>query len=585
MKNKYLVRLIGFALLLSILTACGGNLEPTIENNGEPSTEVSSISGDRWLRMAVSGSPDLDPAAYTSWSRVYCYLNVYDSLVMYDSFGNLTPLLAESWEVSNDGLSYTFKLKQGVKFHDGSELTSSDIAFTWNRLSTLASGFAYLYKNIIDTVDAVDDYTVVFTLVSPYGTFLETLTRMYIVNEDLIMSNLDFQNETFNYGDVYGDFGRTYLLDHDAGSGPYQTVEMSQQNYLIASAFQDYHLGWNENAPNKIQIINNTEPTTIRTMLASRELELSDNWQSPESLDAFDKIDGIEIAPFSMSAQQQLNLNISKPPLDDLYFRRALASLVDYESLAENVFPDSVVATGPSNKNTPGAATNHNNYPYSYNIEKSKEYLALSKYADSLDQYPVEFFTSSAAQIQPKLALPLQAAAQQVGITVEITSAPLATQQERNANSDTTPHIETYSFAPYYWDAGTIFETHYSSRNEGNGNNTMWLSKSDWSNVVTPNDIKLTGIEDWDHLIGSVMSITNQTERFAKYAMLENIIMDNVFNIPLASITERVAYQAEYVMWPTAEHYKTTGELASTSVGYQFWFHDFEVYNDKVPQQ
>lgn len=582
--KRLLSFLLIICLIVCLLTACGGRDKSSTDNVDDEGSNGVAFSDDRWLRMAVSGPPDLDPAAFTSWSRVYCYLNVYDSLVMYDSYGKLIPLLAESWNVSDNGLTYTFKLKQGVKFHDGSELLASDVAFTWIRLSTMRSGFFYLYDGIVNDVEAVDDYTVVFTLNHEYGTFIETLTRMYIVNEDVIMANLNFKNETYNYGDNYGDFGRSYLLDHDAGSGPYQVSEMSQQNYLIATAFEDYHLGWSENAPNKIQIINNSEPATVRTMLAARELELSDNWQSAESLDAMSKINGIEIAPFSMSAQQQLNLNISIPPTDCLYFRKALACLIDYASIAKNIFPDSTVAVGPCNYNTPGAAISHDAYLYTYDIEQAKAYLAKSKYAGKLDKYPVEFFCNSANQVQPKLALALQAASQQVGIVVNITNAALTTQQERNANSNTTPNIETYSFAPYYWDAGTIFEAHYSQKNEGNGNNTMWLSKSDWSNVISPPNMLLKSMDDWNKLIGNVMMITDKDKRYASYAQLENIIMKNVWNIPIACITERVAYQADYVMWPTAEHYKSTGKLAATAVGYQFWFHDFEVYNDKIPQ-
>lgn len=561
-------KLFLFILIVCLTTSLLFGCSPAAKNPpAEPGKEAAPVAADaeRPLRMVVSGAPDLDPMAATLWGKVYCYINIYDSLVMVDSNGKIVPLLAEDWEKSEDSLSYTFKLKKGVKFHDGSELLASDVVFSWKRFITMNSGFAYLFKNTIKNVEAVDDYTVKFSLNDYYGPFVETLARLYIVNEDLIMDNLNFKNETFNYGEKYGDFGRTYLLDHDAGSGPYKLKEISQQNYLVADQFKDYHIPFSENAPTYFKITNNIESITVRTMLASKELEISDNWQTPESLVTMDKIDGVDIMQYANSGMQQLSLNCGIAPTDDENFRKALACLVDYDALIKNIFPDSKRAVGPANALTPGSATKHDKNPYNYDIELAKKYLAQSKYANQLDKYPVEFFIVSGVATQEKIALALQAAAAKVGITVKITTAPGTSLNERVTNKDTTPNILTFNFAPYYFDAGATFETHYTSRNAGTGNSSLWH-----------------GDTVLDNMVFDALKTVDREERYDAYAKIEEYLLGHCYAIYIADSTERVAYQSNYVKWPAATYFKETGKLSCTTVGYHYWFHDFEVYPDKM---
>ena len=96
-----------------------------------------------------------------------------------------------------------------------------------------------------------------------------------------------------NYGEN-GDYGRTYLLTHGAGSGAYKAVELVQQDYFYAEKYDDWFMGWdNEYAPEAFKQMAITEATTVRTMVNNKELDITDTWQSLETLNALSQIDGV----------------------------------------------------------------------------------------------------------------------------------------------------------------------------------------------------------------------------------------------------------------------------------------------------
>ena len=328
--------LLSLVMLLAMLAGCGGN-NTAGSGNGDTGEGTASGTHQSIIRMTADSTPILDPATHSGNSSSIAYCNLYDTLV-FPTFDGVEPALAESWETSDDGLEYTFHLRKGVLFHDGTELTASDVVFTAKRLIAIGQGFAYLYTSTIKDVVADDDYTVRFILNSPYGPFVSTLVRMYIVNEDLVMANI----ADGAYGE-YGDYGTNWLLTNDAGSGPYKFKELVQNDYFLAERYEEWYQGWeNENAPEEFMIIYGNEPATVRTMMATQQLEITDMWQSPESLAAIEALEGVELASYSTRLVQNLYFNCSKYPTDDVNFRRALSCLVDYDTLIEACFPGSM---------------------------------------------------------------------------------------------------------------------------------------------------------------------------------------------------------------------------------------------------
>lgn len=533
------------------------------EKPAESSTtsQTTGMITETTIRMNVSGSPELDPAVGNMASSSQAYANLYDTLVYTPADGTIQPRLAESWTADESGKSYTFKLREGVKFHDGSEVTAEDVKFSMERFITIGEGYSYVFKDVVESVEAPSNYEVVFNLKYPMGAFPSSLVRLSVLNKDLVMENIE---KSGPYGE-FGDYGKAWLLTHDAGSGAYMATELVQQEYFHADRFEDWFMGWDSrpNAPTAFRMIAVVEPSTIRTMMGTRELEITDPWQSTENLEAMSKIEGVSIGKQATFLEQNMYLNTTKPPLDDVNFRRAILSLLDYQGIVDNILIGSVVSTGP----VPAGVTGQvacNNLP-TFDIEKAKEYVAKSKYADNFKDYPIELMVNTDVADMEKIGLMFQAAAAEVGIKVEISKAPWVTIVDRMATAETTPHMFSANSAPAYNDAGTYLEARYSSKNNGSWEQGEWL-----------------GDNDLDKMIQEAIATVDADQRNEKYAEIQNYICDEVSATGfLHDLTERLAYQSSYVSWPAME--KAEGGILRSLYGFNVIFADMEIYPDKKP--
>jgi len=530
-------------------------------NDGDTKTpgDTTASPKEKIIRMSVSGTPKVDPATATASSDSIAIVNLYDTLVYPATDGTLKPHLAESWEFDEANLTYTFKLRQDVKFHNGAKLTANDVVFSMNRHLTIGEGSAYLFDGVVKETVAVDDYTVNFILEKPFGPFVSTLSNLGILCEDEVMKNID---KAGSYGEN-GDYGKTWLLTHDAGSGKYVLKELQQQGYMLATRFEGYWGGWdNTDAPDTIKLIDNTEASTVRTLIGNKELEIADEWQSTENVTAMSKLPGVTIAKFSTGMVQNMMYNTKKAPTDDVNFRKALNCLYDYKMISENILVDSPQAKGPVSANTPGSDLSL--IPSTYDVEKAKEYLQKSKYANELDKYPVELLVNTDVADHEKIALALQATAQQVGIKVNISKAPWISIQEQVASVDTTPNIVCISVAPHFMEAGSMLLSRYHSNSVGTWEQGEWLQN-----------------DEIDSMIEDALAIADNDQRYEKYCEVqEKLVNELVPSGWLVDLVQRCAYHSDYVYWPAAELAKS-GEIATLPVGYAFDFSQFKIYPDK----
>ena len=131
----------------------------------------------------------LDPHAAFDVGRVAVRLNLYDGLYRWlDNPPKLEPWLAESHTVSPDGLTYTFKLRHGAKFHDGTEITAEDVRYSADRILAMKKGAAALLSTMIapGAAKALDRYTVQFTLTKPAAIFMAVVPEVHVVNSALV---------------------------------------------------------------------------------------------------------------------------------------------------------------------------------------------------------------------------------------------------------------------------------------------------------------------------------------------------------------------------------------------------------------
>jgi peptide/nickel transport system substrate-binding protein len=491
------------------------------------------------LRVTFSWPTFIDPAVGNDFSSSTSLANIYDTLIFPNAEGGSDPWLAESWDVSDDGTVYTFSLRQGVLFHDGSELLASDVAYSYTRFKEIGEGFSYLLADA--AVEAVDDYTVQFTLEQPSGLFLPSLVRLYILNEDVVLENTAAEGI---YGDN-GDYGTEWLLTNDAGSGPYLVVEFPLAEYLLMEKFNDW---WNaesfvENAPDEVRFIATTETATVRSLMDDGELEITDQWQTIEALEALGAMDGVSVIAFPTMTSFYYMMNTSLAPLDDIHCRHAVAYAYDYAQAIALEWEGTQQMVGP----VPQTVGGHNPdvLVFTRDLDKAREELAECQYADSIADYPIELVWIAEVPAEERFALLFQANMNEIGIPVDVVSNPWLSVVENTSSQETSPHIVTIYVSTDLPEAGLMIQQRYHSDTAATWQQNEWLLDS-----------------DLDAAIEDALSTVDEVERFAKYGDLQAQLAELAPSLYLYDQLEKHAV-AEYVEW--------NPQANSSVMGYQIY--------------
>ena len=331
------------------------------------------------------------------------------------------------------------------------------------------------------------------------------------------------------YGE-YGDYGQEWLTTHDAGSGPYMIKEFRLEEVLILELFEDY---WGEikpRAPKEVHQIGTTEPMTVRTLMSNRELEITDQWQSPEAFEALDAIPGVEVANLMTGSTFSVLLNNQRPPTDDVHFRRALSYVMDYATVA-TLWPGSSPLKGPVPDNIAGFTPDVEYY--TYDLTKAEEELKKSKYYENLDEVVVDFWWVAEVPLEEKVAIMFATSAEEVGIQVTVTKQPWLACVEASRDKDKCPNAIPMIRDSDYPEAGGYYETHHS---RWGPTNFIWLENS-----------------TVDALLEDMLSTSDRDPRFEKYAEFQQLSLDQAWVIWVLQMPEQHAYQAEYIDWPAAK--------------------------------
>lgn len=508
MNRKVMILMVYLCIILGMLISLTG-----------------AVMASGMLRAAFAFPTYIDPAIGSDTSSQVALVNLYDTLVFPDTKGTPLPHVAESWEVSSDGLTWTFYLRSGIKFHDGSELTAEDVKFSMDRTLTIGEGNAYLFMGKIKETVVVDKYTVAFHMERPYGPFLSTLFLFYIVNKDKVMTNIV---NSGLYGDL-GDYGKEYLLTHDAGSGSYTVKEFPLEEYLLMKRNPNYWIDFDSNAPDEFLMIATTTPMTLKTMMARREIEFCDIWQSAEALGALSKIEGIKIASFPAGSEYYLQMHTKKPPTDDIHFRKAMAWAFDYET-ATKLFLGSIQAKGPNVSSLAGSDPDI--FQYHQDINKAIEELKQSKYYNHLDEYTLDLDWCSEVPDQEKIALLFMTNMDKIGINIRLVKTPWLSMVEESATPETSPNLFNLINTARYPEAISQIESRYHSSSAKTFLQNEWLL-----------DPVL------DEMIEDAIATIDKEERFKKYHKIQKYIVDLCPSIFILDPQNNVAYQSEYVDW------------------------------------
>ena len=302
----------GTALMLA-LTACSAG--QSVNVNPGASTSASGGSAGGTLVAAIGGQPDqLDPAVTTSYNSFQVLENVYDTLVEPDDNLAMKPALAESWTTSQDQLTWTFKLRQGVKFHDGSPLTSKDVVYSYNRIikGKLSPSWRF---SAVTSITAPDDDTVVIKVKSPSPNLLANLggfKGLAIVKESNVTS-----------GDI-----KTKPI----GTGPFSVESFTSGDSIKLKANPDYWGGAPKLAGVTFKFI--PEASTAMAALRSGEVQWTDS-VPPQEVASLKNDSSITLGQVGSNDYWYLAMNEAKKPWSDVRVRQAVAYAIDRDAITK----------------------------------------------------------------------------------------------------------------------------------------------------------------------------------------------------------------------------------------------------------
>ena len=328
-------------LALVSLTGCGGGGDDT--------------EGRTDLNWALSAEPNsLDPMAIAMMSTFTVTYAIYDNLVEANENGEYVESLAESYEISDDEKEYTFKLRQGVKFHNGTEMTADDVVYSINR--TIEKGWAADMTAAIDKVEKVDDYTVKLILKKPFGAMIGSLASPYFS----IMSKA--------YADENGEDA---VERQPMGTGAYKFVEWVNGDHITVEANEEYFAG----AP-AIKKVTFKPITDKNTGLVALQAGETDAFLNVNNSDISVVKDDENLAFYStdLAAVLSLNMNIEAKPLDDVKVRQA----INYAIKRENIIKGALEGNGTvANSSISPTCDGYSDKVagYAYDLDKAKALL------------------------------------------------------------------------------------------------------------------------------------------------------------------------------------------------------------------
>ena len=381
-----------------------------------PSTACLPFSGQGVLNLWDTGPLTLDPAISADMSSHTYVMQIFSGLVRLDQELNIVPDIAESWEESLDGKTYTFHLRQGVKFHNGRDVKAADFKYTWERACDPAtgSGTAATYlgdivgaKDMlagktgeISGVEVIDDYTLRVTIDAPRAYFLDKLAYPTAFVVDM----------------VNVESGQNWWREPD-GTGPFKLREWTPSQRLILERSQIYY-----GEPAKLEQI-------IFHFLAGVPIALYETGQIDVTLVSTSYIDqasdetnslhqGLAVTP--ELSLYYIGFNTAQPPFDDVNVRRAFCLAVNKERITEVILRDMVgVADGILPPGMPGY--NETLKGLDYDVEKAKELIADSKYGDVSNLPPITLtFEGYGNSIPRYLGAIIQEWQQNLGVEISV---------------------------------------------------------------------------------------------------------------------------------------------------------------------
>ncbi len=492
--RKILSLLLAVLMLTAVLCGCGDGKDSPAQPGSTPGAESDSATEPTPITELTVGiaqdlDDSLDPHTMAVAGTREVLFNVFEGLVKPDTDGNLIPAVASNYVIGENADTFTFTLREGVKFHDGSEVTVGDVVYSLSRVAGFDTGTPLVPTfSSVESIEAIDDKTVVVKTGEPYLEFLAYLNCAIIPE------------------------GNVPAEDGLIGTGPFKFVSRTAQENIVIERFDDY---WGEKASMEkvtFKIIENGD--TLVMSLKSGAIDICAHLTSTQ-------IAGLEtdfnILEGSMNLVQALFLNNAYEPLQDIRVRQALNYAIDRQMILD------FVADGK------GSIVGSNMYPafakyyedltdlYPYDPAKAKSLLAEAGYANGFDfvitvpsNYPFHVDTAQVVAEQLKA----------VGINCSIDTVEWGTWYD-----------DVYKGRNFH---GTILGFDASDAMTAQSLLARYESShaKNMSNYVS---------ERYDEVYNAALTATDEAEQVALYKQAQTILAEDASNVYLQDPCDFVA--------------------------------------------
>ncbi len=538
--KKLLAVMLVLAMTVSMLTACGKKAEPTKDNNvaatetpaastETPADNSSDLSSDRSLYMgtpdanAISVNLASEPADLCSITTTdtlsgSILRHVIEQLVGLDENDNVIPGVATDWTISDDGLTYTFNLRQGMKWSNGEPVTAHDFVFAWTSLLDPAfaaeyAGFGYVFKNgrafnegkvTADQLGfkALDDYKLEVTLENPTAYFLSTLAFYVLapVNEK-----------------AYKEFGTAYATDADkiVTNGPFTITSWEHENKIVMAKNPDFYDAANINVDQITWLMINDTNAALNSFKAGEADIVGVNGDQAKML----KGENFPVFSYDDGSCFYLEYNLKDQYLANNNLRKALTYAVDKQAFVDSIVKNS---SKPAVGFTPPALNGLNGkfadevgpQVPTLDVAQAKELYQKALTELGVDKVELTMICDDGDTAVKNAAFIQEQLKANLGLEITVEPMPFKSRIERMQNEDFS--IVFAGWGPDYNDPQTfldMFET-------GNGNNHTSYSDA-----------------DYDALLNKVRTTVDPAERMGYLMDMEKKLMTD---LPIGPVYWRV---------------------------------------------
>ncbi|PPA85661.1 ABC transporter substrate-binding protein [Brevibacillus laterosporus] len=525
-KRKLVAALSGIMAFSVALTGCGGNTNDAAKQGETKTAETKKEDkkGGKTLIVGRGGdSVGLDPITITDGESARVTENIMETLVKYKKENTeVIPGLAEKWDITPDGKEYTFHLRKGVTFHDGTPFNAEAVKFNFERWMDKNNPYhdkeGYEYYNdmfggykgdkdhVIASVDVKDEYTVVLTLNRPLAPLMQNLGMFpfAIASPDAVKKGTKEFNEK------------------PVGTGPFKFEKWNRNDSITISKNTDY---WQKGLPKLDKVIFKVIPDNSArlTALTSGEIDIMDGLNPDDAKSVKENKDLQLFVRPSMNAGW-LGFNIEKKPLDNVKVRQAMGHAVDKQGMIEAFYSG---FAQPATNPLPPSIWSHNDQikDREYNLEKAKQLLTEAGYPNG---FKVKFWAMPVPRPYiingQKMAEAIQQDFKKIGIDAEIVSMDWATYLDKTKKGEQELYL--LGWTGDNGDPDNFLNNHFNKNNIGGSNRSFYK------------DEKVTD------LLVKAQSEVDVAKRTEIYNEIQQIIFDQAILIPLVHSTPPIAAKA-----------------------------------------